>query len=311
MAESNTSGHLRTILIGVTTTVLGTAAVYYLGFRPRSGGSSAEDILFAKEATTKAWKSYVTFDNIYFKNQLSILDEFQRSKQLGKYRNDMLDEMHKYQDDLDELLKNKNIDVSFVSMINRRIRTEKEVEPEFKRYIDNIQSILDSNHGQQEKSEELKNEDAKWLNYSKGIVDRALTEVEELSKTLSEKYGQPFDLNEFKSYQFVKQMRNKTNTNTNVNTNNTDDNNQNINQNNNNNNNRNNGRWTNADENNFIADCVRTASQRATEARAREYCTCMLGKIEKVYASYDEANRKLTQADMQPMVKQCDGQQQQ
>ncbi|MER3497346.1 MAG: hypothetical protein C4308_01260 [Chitinophagaceae bacterium] len=47
---------LRTILIGVTTTVLGTTAIYFLGFNNKGNKSSAST-LEVKDATINAWKS--------------------------------------------------------------------------------------------------------------------------------------------------------------------------------------------------------------------------------------------------------------
>ena len=62
---------LRNIIVGVTTTVLGSSAVYFLGFSHRNNNST-NDYLVTKEATTKAWKSYETIDNIYYKNTVSL-----------------------------------------------------------------------------------------------------------------------------------------------------------------------------------------------------------------------------------------------
>ena len=109
------------------------------------------------------------------------------------------------------------------------------------------------------------------------------------------------------------QNNNNNNNRDNRNDNNTTDNNTNRNDNNynnnnnNNNNNYNNGRWPSNDEDKFTNDCVRTATPNVGETRAKEYCSCMLGKIEKLYPTYDDAEKKMTQADMQPLADQCNG----
>src|SRR5262245_45556721 len=119
---------IRNIIVGVTTSVLGAGALYFLGIN-KSGDSpsSKHSFLEAKEATTKGWKSYVTDDNIYYKNTISIFNDLQRSKQIDDYRDNLLKEMHKFQDDLSSILKDEDLDNSFVTMIKRRQDVEKEL----------------------------------------------------------------------------------------------------------------------------------------------------------------------------------------
>src|SRR5437868_4221131 len=74
----------------------------------------------------------------------------------------------------------------------------------------------------------------------------------------------------------------------------------------NNNDRNNNGRWSSANEDEFVNTCVTKATPNVGEARAKEYCNCMLGKLEKTYPDYRDANTK-TLAEIQPLVDQCNG----
>jgi hypothetical protein len=69
------------------------------------------------------------------------------------------------------------------------------------------------------------------------------------------------------------------------------------------------GRWSQTEEDNFLSTCENTATPNVVEARAKDYCTCMLGKIEKLYATYAEADKTMTKAEMQPLADECNGKQ--
>src|SRR4051812_4462047 len=65
--------------------------------------------------------------------------------------------------------------------------------------------------------------------------------------------------------------------------------------------------WSRSDEDQFMGDCERTARKNVSAERPNEYCDCMMKKIEKVYSTLDDANRKMTEADMQPLADDCNG----
>ena len=68
------------------------------------------------------------------------------------------------------------------------------------------------------------------------------------------------------------------------------------------------GGWSSRDRNSFIRDCKSTAVEKVGEAGASKYCNCMLGKLEGMYSSYDEANRKLenaSQAQINRLAEDC------
>lgn len=206
--STHTSNMIRNIITGVLTTVAGACAVYFLGFHNNSGSNG--DYLVTKEATTKAWKSYVTIENVYYKNQVSLLNDLQRTKNLDDFKEGLSNESRKFQNDLQILIKDNDIDKAFISMIDRRLDNEKSIGPKLDKYIDNIKAISNSSLSPEEKQQKLLAEDADWTNSNKGITERAINDIEDIAKTLSERYGQPFAMTDFLVYQYIKNNANKT-----------------------------------------------------------------------------------------------------
>lgn len=229
----HSSNMLRNILVGVTTTVLGSSAVYFLGFNYKKDKNSGNNYLVAKEATTKAWRSYVTIDNIYYKNLMSLAKDPEVVADIDTYQKESLKEAARFKQDAEAILKDDDIDKSFVSMLNRRFEREAESQEYISKWFNRIKGIKNSNQSNEEKNRQLMAEFTKFQSYSKGALERAANEIEDLAKALSERYGQPFNLNEFLFYaDYKKGLANKDSVNQVTNNNNrpvnpTDQNNQN------------------------------------------------------------------------------------
>ena len=207
---------LRNIIVGVATSVLGAGSLYYLGINKsgQSGASSQGSFLEMKEATTKGWKSYVTDDNIYYKNSQSVYNDYYRDKQMENLKENLLKEAHKFQDDLGTILKDQNLDNTFISMIKRRQEAEKEAEAKMTGFLDNINSLLkDNSIGAYDKQQKIIQENQKLASVAKGMYERSATELEGLSKALNEKYGQSFDPNDIIPYKEYKNGTFATNNN--------------------------------------------------------------------------------------------------
>jgi len=209
---------VRNIIVGVATSVIGAATLYFLGINKsgQSSTSSQGSFLEVKEATTKGWKSYVTDDNIYYKNTLSIYNDLASNKKLDIYQDRMVKEVHKFTDDLESILKDQNLDNSFASLLKRRLEIQKEIEEKFTVYIGNIRSIMDDNTiPQDQKPQKIQREDQNYNSLTKGIIERGMTEVEDISKALADKYGQSFSLADVLIYQDYKKGTLYNNDNTN------------------------------------------------------------------------------------------------
>ncbi|MDP4261146.1 MAG: hypothetical protein Q8941_01330 [Bacteroidota bacterium] len=151
------------IIIPVVTTLLGASALYFLGF-DKKPGSGPESFLVTREATIKAWKSFVTSQNISYKNGLSITDEY--GKKIGEeaqkglealmpllrdYEEELLRESGKATRDIEDILKTENIDEGFVLMLSRTRDNGKNQEKKVASFFDIIISLAKSNIGDQEK----------------------------------------------------------------------------------------------------------------------------------------------------------------
>jgi len=70
--------------------------------------------------------------------------------------------------------------------------------------------------------------------------------------------------------------------------------------------------WTKRDEDRFMDDCESEARKNVPAARANRYCDCMLQKSKRLFSSYLEADRGLTQLpadELQGMVDDCNREQ--
>lgn len=63
--------------------------------------------------------------------------------------------------------------------------------------------------------------------------------------------------------------------------------------------------WSSADKEQFVKDCTAGASSMGAQ-KAKDYCECMLPKIQKKYPTVAEANKITTaDAEMTEMAKEC------
>ena len=66
--------------------------------------------------------------------------------------------------------------------------------------------------------------------------------------------------------------------------------------------------WSKKEKDKFLDDCVTTATNNVGRTRAEEYCSCMLGKIEKKYSNYNEANTQMSKTELNRMAAECNSQ---
>jgi predicted metal-dependent hydrolase len=216
---------LRNIIVGVITTVLGSTVVYFLGFHTKTAGSSADRLLITKENTIKIWKSYVTTENLYYQNLMDLKNDMAAKTttsnykdELQRFREDASNESTKYLNDIESFLKNPDIDESFVSLLKRRMDTEKQTMKIVDKLYEKIDSYQQTIPAGQEQTQKINDEINRFSSDSKPIMDRTKTEVTQLSKLLTEKYGQPFDVNDLLIFKNINPTNN-TNTGNTSNTN--------------------------------------------------------------------------------------------
>mgnify|MGYP001202312446 CR=1 FL=1 len=224
---------IRNIIVGAITTVLGSTTVYFITHGTGKSSetttvstmSPAEKLLVSKEVTTKAWKSYVSIDNLYYKNLKVLQASFIKNKNIMAYKEDMQKEAASFRKDVENILKEENLDESFSALLNRRLDREKESLEKMGDYMDEVDRLINADIPVSEKQEKAAAADARFNEYAQSVMQRASNELEGLSKSLSEKYMQPFSVDDFDFYSDYKKSLQGSNTNpTGDNTPNTDNN---------------------------------------------------------------------------------------
>jgi hypothetical protein len=207
-SPNHPSNIARNIIVGAITTILGSTAVWFITNRGKNPKSEMEILLLTKDATTNAWKSYVTFENVYTKKSLSLINDMQtRTIGMDEFVTETERESDKFKTSITDLMTKPNIDKDFIDGLNSRLDNEKLTKPTLEKYAHFINALKDTNLTQDEKIKALQEEGVKWEAQSKGVTDRAITDIEDIAKTLSVRYGQTFAMTDFLVYNIVMHQR--------------------------------------------------------------------------------------------------------
>jgi hypothetical protein len=199
---------LNKIIIPVITTVLGASAIYFLGFNKKISASAAE----IEKTTVNAWQAFVSANNINYKVTKSISEEYYEKiravrefKEYAPVFRDFKDELFKESDklvgDIEIILKKSDdIDEGFVSMMKRTLDNMKAEREKTAEFVDNLIALAKSDRDDAEKREKWQRELDRFNAMGKNMVNRQVTEAEDIAAALSKKYNRPFDLNELLLY---------------------------------------------------------------------------------------------------------------
>lgn len=227
--EGSSGGHTSTvlnkILIPVITTVLGATAIYFLGFNNKKSGSGRTDMeqmLISKEATVKAWKSFVTTQNVSYKNIKSLSEEYgdkatEESKKGFEYlppvwkefEEEYLKEARKNDQDIKDILKDPDVDRDFISMLNRVVANGKDQEEKTIAFFDKLIALAKSDADVNEKVTKITTQLTSFQEKGKRDEQRMVNEAEAIAKVLAEKYNQAFNLNDLEVYVDYKKEKEK------------------------------------------------------------------------------------------------------
>jgi hypothetical protein len=193
----------RNIIIGAIVTIITSTTVFYLT-QYLNKKSDGNDFLRTKEATTAAWKSYVAYQNAYTENTLSFEKDI-LARGYDVYLIGMKKESAKFQKDVKDLANTQNIDKDLAKALNRSIENQNDLIPEAEKYIKTVKQIFTSKKSLEEIRQNFIDEEIKRIVYSKGTFERSVNDVKEIAKTLSERYGQSFSMNDFTIVQIFPQ----------------------------------------------------------------------------------------------------------
>lgn len=173
------------------------------------GEASNDNHLEMKEATGAAWKSYMAYENAYTKNMLSFEDGLKQTG-LEPYIEGLKTESAKFTNAVTELIKGKNIDKDLVNALNRRLENESSSLKKALAFYDDMKAFSSRTGDARKIKEDFVNQQLQWNLYYKGAYERAVNDIQEIARVLSERYGQTFTLNDFLVIQQMPQ-RMKTN----------------------------------------------------------------------------------------------------
>ena len=222
---SHNTNMVRNIIAGVTTTVVGATFVFFLNrnnHNNNDNNSSNGSYLEVKEATTKGWKSYVAIENLEYKNTMLLANHLKDLNGLDEFKDQLTKESNKFSSDIEDLQKTKNLDDGFIALLKRRLDAEKEALEKWSSFFTKSSDIINSTQPGQDRNDRITVEYNKMQAGGNFIVEKTKTEITDLSKSLSEKYGQQFAITDLILFQDKKQDNtnniNNTTTNNNNNT---------------------------------------------------------------------------------------------
>ena len=200
-SPSNTSNKVmfRNIITGIITTVVGATVVYFLGFHNKGGGSSPPDYLVVKESTINSWKSYISAENVFFGNWNVYAANYTNTG-FERYKQNTLGELDRFKSDMKKILQTKDLDPSFISLLERRLQAKQDWENEYRKHLDNYEMLDKSTTDPNEKNTKLNAEVQRFTNKTKDIDQRFANEIGELCNTLTSKYSYTFSWKELKMY---------------------------------------------------------------------------------------------------------------
>jgi hypothetical protein len=198
------SPQVKNVIIGVTTTVLVSTVVYFLGFNKKSSTTRLE----TQKATTQAWKTYVTIENIAAKNMLLLVRD---QAQFGSYKElyqETLKESDKFINSLKSLSNNESIDKDMIAMLKRRAESEETSKPRSERFYNELDQLLaialDKDWTDKRFQDSLIARSAEFEKQNKRFFERAINEIESLSKNLGDRYDATFNIDDFIMVQMYK-----------------------------------------------------------------------------------------------------------
>jgi hypothetical protein len=198
---------VRNMIIGITTTVLVSTTVYLLGFNKKNNSTKLQ----RQKATVEAWKTFTRVENIYAKDLALLLRD---ATQYGTYHNLYLEfkkESDKFVGTIDGLITTENLDNDMVTMLTRRVENEKASIPPTEKFFDQMDGIVKKAIAEkwdmQQVADTLTIRVTKFQENSKSVMERAIVEIETLAKTLSDRYHETFNVDDFYAVQVYKKQR--------------------------------------------------------------------------------------------------------
>lgn len=193
----SSNNNLRNTIIVAIITACSSILIYYLTVYLNKDKSSSSDrsanYQDIRQVTINAWTRYVDIDNLYYKSLLLLAKDQSFTGKPDKYLAELFKEANRFKKDAELISTEKNIDPSFALMIKRRLERETESEKEVQQYFDKLKTITAANIPDAAKATQQETVIENYQQYATRLLKTAGAEIESLSKTLTQTYGQPFN----------------------------------------------------------------------------------------------------------------------
>jgi hypothetical protein len=165
-----------------------------------------------KEATTNAWKSYESSENVFIKSWNVAVENYSNTG-FDHYKEVTLGELDHFKSDLKRILETKNLDPSLVSLLQRRLEARQKWEDKYRKHLDNYEKLDKTITDETEKTNKLNAEVDRFFTEVKDLDERFTSEIEEFCKSLTEKYSYNFSPDSLRWYKQQKNQNVTTNNN--------------------------------------------------------------------------------------------------
>jgi hypothetical protein len=175
-ASANSSGNKSTfknILVSVITTVLGSAAVYFIGFHDNDSFKERQD------ANIRAWNSLTGYETFYANS----IDKISCMGETPEAYKEFAREMDQTATNMLNIKSEALADNKLKSLIDRRVQTIKDTKETMQAYIDKTAALL-----QQKDTATLLNEQAKFATDMEAIAKRDNDFINEVTPQLEKEY---------------------------------------------------------------------------------------------------------------------------
>ncbi|HNC38118.1 MAG TPA: hypothetical protein PK492_02075 [Chitinophagaceae bacterium] len=186
--------HVKNLAVGAIVTIITSTIVFLItqNLRKPEGNNFQKK----KEATVETWKSFVGYENTYFRNMMSYQNSA-ATDGLDGFLNSIKTESQKFVTDVEDLKRRKNIDEDLIKVFNKRIENEKNSIPPVEKYYQTLTAIANSKKPLKEIKEASTNEMIRFATLTNGMYERNMNDLKEIAKVLADRYGGTFSMDEF------------------------------------------------------------------------------------------------------------------
>jgi uncharacterized membrane protein len=179
----------KNILVGVITTVLGAAVIYFLGFH-ESGNSEKKK---KKEATITAWNSLLQYEKLFQQttNKMVCLGESETASK------EVTDEMEQLIRDMENIKKEESVDNRMQTLVDRRIESYKKRKDLISAYYNDIMALFNQNLPETEAYQQVVAIQKKLGDRVTGMEEKDKVYAVEIKSTLEKEYKTDLKVPEF------------------------------------------------------------------------------------------------------------------